>query len=147
HGRAVLAVTAINFLDHALTPVAARQIEIDVGPAFASFTQKTFEDEMIAHRIDRSDAKAKTNHTVRRAPPALDHDLVFAAEIDDVPDNQKIAGETEFVDQAELELELLLDLFRDRFIALLSSEQHDRAQEGIHRVSGWDRVVGKVVTD
>src|SRR5262249_33778482 len=84
HGRAVLAVTAINFLDHAFTPVAARQIEIDVGPAFASFTQKTFEDEMIAHRIDRSDAKAKTNHTVRRAPPALDHDLVFAAEIDDV---------------------------------------------------------------
>ena len=46
HGRAVFAVTPVNFLDHALAPIAARQIEIDVGPAFAAFAQETLEDEI-----------------------------------------------------------------------------------------------------
>src|SRR5918992_294736 len=34
HGRAVFAVTPVHFLDDTLAPVAARQIEIDIGPAF-----------------------------------------------------------------------------------------------------------------
>ena len=95
HGRAVFAVAPVNFLDHALAPIAARQIEIDVGPAFAALAQKTLEDEMIAHRIDRRDAETITNRAVRRAAAALHHHVVFAAEIDDVPDDQKIAGESE----------------------------------------------------
>ena len=94
HGRAVFAVTPVNFLDHTLAPVAARQIEIDVGPAFAAFAQETLEDEMIADRIDRRDAEAITDRAVRGAAAALHHDVVFAAEIDDVPDDQKITGET-----------------------------------------------------
>ena len=36
HGRAMFAVTPINFLDHAFAPIAARQIEIDIRPAFAA---------------------------------------------------------------------------------------------------------------
>ena len=96
HGRAMFAVTPINFLDDALAPIAARQIEIDVGPAFAAFVQKTFENEMIAHRIDRRDAEAITNRAVRRAAAALHHDVVFAAEIDDVPNDQKISGKPSF---------------------------------------------------
>src|SRR5712691_12542578 len=40
HGGAMFAVAPINFLNHALAPVTARQIEIDVGPTFAAFTQK-----------------------------------------------------------------------------------------------------------
>ncbi len=108
HGRAVFAVTPVNFLDDALAPVAARQIEIDVRPAFAAFAQETFEDEMVAHRIDRRDPEAKTNRAVRRAPAALHHDVVFAAEIDDVPDDQKITGEPELLDERQLFLELRL---------------------------------------
>ena len=46
HGRAVFAVTPVNFLDDALAPIAARQIEIDVGPAFPAFAQETFEDQI-----------------------------------------------------------------------------------------------------
>ena len=46
HGRAVFAVTPVNFLDDAFAPIAARQIEIDVRPAFAAFAQETFEDEI-----------------------------------------------------------------------------------------------------
>ena len=101
HGRAVLAVTPVNFLDNAFAPVATWQIEIDIGPAFAAFVQKPFEDEMIADRIDRRNAKAITDRAVGGAAASLHHDVVFAAKIHDVPDDEKIAGETELADEGE----------------------------------------------
>ena len=106
HGRAVFAVTPVNFLDDALAPVAARQIEIDVGPAFPAFAQETFENEMIADRIDRRDAEAITNRAVRRAAASLHHDVVLPAEIDDVPDDQKITGKPELLNQGQLFFQL-----------------------------------------
>src|ERR1041385_3139867 len=89
HCRAVLSVAAINFLNHCFTPVAAGKIEIDVRPAFAALVQKPFEDEMILHGIDRRDSQAITYCAVSGATSSLDHDVVFATEIDDVPDDQK----------------------------------------------------------
>src|SRR4051812_6843798 len=79
HGGPVFPVTPIDFLDHALAPIAARQVEIDVGPAFAAFAQEPLEDEIVADRIDGGDAEAITDRAVRRAPPALNHDVVFPA--------------------------------------------------------------------
>src|SRR5216684_6056408 len=87
HGRAMFAVTAVNFLNDAFAPVAARQIEIDVRPTFAPFTEKALEDEMIAQRIDRRNAETITDRAVCSAAAALHHDVVLAAEINDVPDN------------------------------------------------------------
>ena len=52
HGRAVPAVAAEDFLDDLLAPVAAGQIEIDVGPALAAFAQETLEEKFAA-RSDR----------------------------------------------------------------------------------------------
>ena len=86
------AVAPVNFLDHALAPIAAGQIEINIGPAFPALAEKTLEDQMIAHRIDRGDAETITNRAVGRAPPSLHHDVVLPAEIDDVPDDQEVAG-------------------------------------------------------
>src|SRR6478736_5323236 len=147
HGRAMFAVTAIDFLDHAFAPIAARQIEVDVGPAFAALVQETLEDEMIRDRIDRSYTEAETNGAVCGAPPALDHDVIFPAEIDDVPDDQEITGKTELADETKLELELLLDFFRDRFVGLLGAKEDDGAKEGIHRVTIRHRIIGKMVAD
>src|SRR6266568_3134523 len=90
HGRAVFSVAAINFLNDRFTPIAAWKIEIDIGPAFPAFVQEPFENQIVAHRIDRRDSEAITNCAVRGAAPALDHDVVLATKIDDVPDNQKI---------------------------------------------------------
>src|SRR4051794_18956983 len=90
HGRAVSAVATINFLNHAFTPVAAGQIEINVWPTFAAFAEKALENEVIADRINRCNPKAITDRTIGGAAAPLHHDIVFAAEIDDVPDNQKI---------------------------------------------------------
>ena len=147
HGRAVFAVAPVDFLDHAFAPIAARQIEIDVRPAFPAFAQETLEDEMIAHRIDRRDAEAKADGAVRRAAAALHHDVVLAAEIDDVPDDQEIAGEPELRDQGQLLLQLPLHRGADRGVALLRAEERDRAQERIHVVPVRHRKCGKLVAD
>src|SRR5437763_3482105 len=86
HGRAVFAVAPINFLDRRFAPVAAGKIEIDVGPTFSALVQEAFEHQIIAHRINRRDSKTITNRAVRRASPALNHDIVLAAAINDIPD-------------------------------------------------------------
>ena len=55
----MFAVTPINFLNNAFPPITAREIEIDVGPAFAVLIQETLEDEMVAHRINRGIPRQK----------------------------------------------------------------------------------------
>src|SRR5215469_1653856 len=127
HGRAVFTVTAINFLDHRFPAIAAGQIEIDIWPAFAALVEKTFKNEMIFHRIDRRDPEAITNRAVSGAAPSLDHDVVFTAEVDDVPNNQKIAGKPELRDQGELFLDLMFYLRADRGVTLLRTEPDDSA--------------------
>src|ERR1041385_1340284 len=98
HGRAMFAVTAINFLDHRFPAVATGKIKIDIRPAFPALVQKTFKHEMIFHWINRRNAEAITDRAIGRAATALNHDVVFAAEIDDVPYNQKISGKPELRD-------------------------------------------------
>ena len=134
HGGAVFAVTPVNFLDDALPPIAARQIEIDIGPAFAAFAEKAFEDEIVADRIDRRDAEAITNGAIRRAAAALDHDVVFPAKIDDVPDDQKITGESEPPDEAQFFFQFSFHRGADGGVTLLRAEEGDGAQERIHVV-------------
>ena len=84
---------------------------------------------MSAHRINRRDPQAITNRTVGSAAPALDHDVVLAAEIDDVPDNQKITAKPEFRDKGKFFFKLMLHFWADRGVALLRAEPHDGAQK------------------
>src|SRR5260370_12837325 len=83
-----------------------RSIQIDIRPAFAALVQESFEDEMIFNRINRRDPEAITHCAVSGAASSLDHDVVFATEIDDVPDDQEIAGEPEFGYQREFFLKV-----------------------------------------
>src|SRR5262249_15653921 len=129
HGCAVFAVTPINFLDHCFPPIAAGKIKIDIRPAFAALVEESFEYEMIFHGIDRRDPEAITNGAIRGAAAALDHDVVFTAEIDDVPNNQEIAGETEFANQCELFFDLTFHFRTDRGVTLLRTEPDDSAQK------------------
>src|SRR4051794_21550626 len=139
HGGAVFAVTPIHFLDHALAPIAAGQIKIDVRPAFPAFAQEPFENEIVADRIDRRDAETITDSAIRRAAPALDHDVVFAAEINDVPHDQEIAGEPEPGDEAEFFFEFAFHGGADGAVTLLRAEKSDGAEERIHVVTVGDR--------
>src|SRR5262249_20458022 len=146
HGRAVFAVTAINFLDHRFAPVAGWKIEIDVRPTASALIQEPFEHEIVAYRIDRRDPEAITNRAVRRAAPTLDHDVVLAAEIHDVPDDQKISRELELDDERELFLDLAAHFRAHRRVTLLRAEPDDRPQKRIHAVADRHRIIRKLVT-
>src|SRR6202043_1397667 len=99
------------------------------------------------HRIDRRDAEAITDRAVGRAAAALDHDVVLAAEIDDVPDDQEISGEPEFDYKRELFLKLPFYFCADRGITLLRAEPDNRPQKRIHAVTGWHWELRKFVTE
>src|SRR6478609_7178581 len=129
HGCAMFAVTPINFLDHCFPPIAAGKIKINIRPAFAALVEKSFEYEMTFHRVDRRDSEAITNGAIGGAAPALNHDVVFTAEIDDVPNDQKIAGETELAYQRKLFFDLTLNFGADRSVTLLRTEPDDGAQK------------------
>ena len=147
HGRAVFAVAPVNFLNHTLAAIAAGQIEINVGPAFAAFAQKPLKDEMMTDRINRRDPKTITNRAVGGAAPPLHHDVVFATEIDDVPHDQEIAGKFQPSDEGQFFFQLLFHGRADGGVTLLRAEQHDGAQERIHIVTARDGKLWKFITD
>ena len=96
HRRAVFAVTLIDLLNHALAPVPAWQININVRPAFSTFAKESLEQRVELERVNGRDAETKANRTVRRAAAALGHDVVLAAEPHEVRDDQEVTRETEF---------------------------------------------------
>ena len=100
---------------------------------------------MISHRIDRRDAEAITNGAVGCAAASLHHDVVFAAKIYDVPDDQKISWEPELANERKFFLKLPFHLGADRGVTLLRTEPDDRAQKRIHRVTGRDRIFRKFI--
>ncbi len=102
HGRAALSVFLVDVLNHPLAPIAARQIEIDVGPLATLLGQEALEQQFHLDGIDRGDPEAVTDGAVGRRPTALHEDVLLAAVIDDVPDDQEVAGEIELLDEIEL---------------------------------------------
>jgi hypothetical protein len=57
-------------------------------------------------RIDRRDAQAVADGAVGRRPAPLHEDVLLPAEVDDVPDDEEVAGEVELLDEIELARDL-----------------------------------------
>src|SRR5205085_10124421 len=95
-------VATIDVLDHALTSIAARQIEVDVRPLAARLGEKPLEEQVHLHRIHRGDAERIADRAVGGRAPTLHEHVVAATELDDVPDDEEIAGEVEPADDLEL---------------------------------------------
>src|SRR3977135_1613544 len=125
----MFSVAPVNFLDNRFPTIATWKIEIDIGPAFPALVQEPLEYQIVTDRIDRGDAEAITNRAVRRAAAALDHDVVLAAEIDDVPDDQEISGEPELDYEREFFFDLTSYLRADRGVTLWRAEPDDCAQK------------------
>ncbi len=134
-------------LNHLLAAIAARQIEIDVGPFAALFRQKTLEQQLHAHRIDRRDAEAVADGAVRRRPAPLHEDVVMAAEIDDVPDDEEVAGEIEALDEIELARNLRAGPIVIRTIALARAQVGQLAEKRAVRLARRHRIVGKAIAE
>jgi hypothetical protein len=75
----VPAVALVDVLDDLLAAVAARQVEVDVGPSPALLGEEALEEQLHAHRIDRGDLQRVAHGAVRRGAPPLHEDVVPAA--------------------------------------------------------------------
>ncbi len=106
HCRTVASVTAVDLLDHHLALAAAREVEVDVGPSLAPFAQEPLEEQVVGDGIARRDPERVADRAVGRAAAPLHENLVGHAEVRDVPDDEKIPGETELFDQRQLALQL-----------------------------------------
>ena len=135
HRRAVLAVFLVDVLDHALAAIAARQIEIDVGPLAALLRQESLEQQIHADRIDGGDPEAVAHGAVGGRAAPLDEDVLLPAEIDDVPDDQEVAGEIELLDEIELARDLGARAIVIRPVAFAGARLRDLAQERRHRLA------------
>ena len=122
HRGAEPAVFLVNVLNHPLAAIAARQIEVDVGPLAAFLQKETLEQQIHADGIDGGDAQAVADGAVGRRAAALHEDVVVPAEIHDVPDDQEIAGEIETLDEIELARNLRAGAIVIRTIALAGAE-------------------------
>ena len=72
---------------------------------------------------------------------------MLPAEIDDVPDDQEVAGELELLDEIELARDLRARAIVIRPVALARADVGDLAQERRLRLAGRHRVVGKAVAE
>ena len=111
HRGAQRAVSLIDVLNGALALVAARKIEIDVGPLAALFGKEALEEQLHFHRIHRRNSERITNSAVRRRAAALDEDVVLQAELNDVPNDQEVTFEAQLFDERQLALDLTPGVF------------------------------------
>ena len=111
HGGAVAAVFLVNMLDHFFAPVML-DVEIDIRRLGALHGNKALEEQAHAHRIDGRDAEAITNHRIRRRAASLAKNIVGAAELDDLPHGQEVAGIIERFDDLQLFFQLHCHDFR-----------------------------------
>ncbi len=134
-------------LDDALPPVAARQVEIDVGPFAALCRQKPLEQEIHPDRIDGGDAEAVAHRAVGGRSAALHQDVVLAAEVHDVPDDQKIAGEIERLDEIELARDLGAGPVVIRPVAIARADLRHLAEKRRLGFAGRHGIGGKAVAE
>jgi hypothetical protein len=143
---AVAPVPLVDVLDHLLAALVL-DVEVDVGRAVAFGRQEPFEQQAELHRVGLGDAERVTDRAVRRAAAALAVDVGVPAELDDVVQQQEVAGEAELLDHRQLVLEL-----RARLVVLqVARRVRDRrapadqfAQPRHLRVAVGDGVVGQL---
>ena len=100
-GRVVPAVARVHVLDDLLAAVGL-DVDVDVGRAVALGRQEALEQQAERHGVDLGDAERVADGAVGGAASALAEDVVAAAELDEVPDDEEVAGEAELLDDVEL---------------------------------------------
>ncbi len=102
----VAAVALVDVLDH-LLPALVLDVEVDVGRSVALGREEAFEQQAERNRVGLGDPERVTDRAVRRAPPPLAVDVGATAELDDVVQQQEVAGEPELLDDGQLVVDLL----------------------------------------
>ncbi|SMG02914.1 titin [Burkholderia singularis] len=104
----VRAVLLLHVLDHAVAAVLA-EIDIEVGHRHPLRIQKALEQQVVAQRIEIGDTQRIGNERARAGAAARPdrHTVVFRP-VDEVRDDQEVAGKAHLLDRSALEIETLV---------------------------------------
>ena len=147
HRGAEFSVLLVDVLDHALAAVPARKVDVDIGPLAALLREEAFEEQIHSDRVHGGDPEAVADGAVGGGPASLHEDVLLPAEVHDVPDDQEVAGEIEFLDEVQLALDLAARAVVVGAIALACPRLRDLPQERRHRFPRRHGVLGKAVAE
>ena len=145
HGRPRRPVALVDVLDHPLAPIAAREVEVDVGPLPPLLGEEALEEQLHAHGIHGRDAQAVADRAVGGGAAPLHEDALALAEVHEVPDDQEVAAELELADEGELPLDLLPGLVVIGAVASARPLLGPLAEKGERGLARRHRIVGKAV--
>jgi len=136
-------------LNGALALISAGKIEVDIGPFAAFFGEKSFEKQVHSDRVNGSNAQRVTHGAIGGRTAALHEDIVFAAEADDVPNDEEVAGKIEFFDQGQFAFDLLAGASVAGVVARAITGNHSLmgalTQELHFRLALGHRIFGELV--
>src|SRR6185437_13427205 len=137
HGCTQFSITFVDILDGLFALSFRGQIEVNISPLSARLAQEPLEEQVHTHRVHSRDFQRITNGGVGRAASSLNQDVVSFAVLDDVPDDEEVAGESELRYQRQLMIDLLpgplLQIVVLSAIAAHHSFRNSFAQEAVHR--------------
>ena len=116
HCRAGMAVFRKNVLDDLLALLPRRKINVDVGPLASFFGQETFEEELHSYGVYGGDSKCITDGAIGSGSTSLAQDSLVACVAGNVLDDQEIACQIEFLDDAEF----MRELFWNAWVGVLA---------------------------
>ena len=145
-GGILPAVAVVDVLDH-LLPAIGGDVDVDVRRAVPLRCQEAFEQQVVADGFDRGDPQRVADRAVGGGAPALGEDPLVCAEVDDLVDDEEIAGEVQIDDDLQLMVDLrprprdLLGTLRRRAwsVALAPLDLHQLHQPARLVVPGRDR--------
>ena len=147
HRCPVRAVLLVDVLDHPLAPIAARQIQIDVGPLTALLGEEALEEQLHADRIHGRDAQAVADGAIGRRATPLHQDVLLPAEVHDVPDDEEVAGELELLDEIQLAGDLGARAIVVGAIAMARPQLGDLPEKGDLGLTRRHGIAGKPVAE
>ena len=116
-GDTLLAVLLLDVLDH-LVALQVAEIDVDVRHADPLRIEEALEEQVVLERVDIGNPQAVGDQAARgRAAARPDRDAHLARLVDQVADNQEVAGETGALDNVQLVGQPLLDLRADFAVA------------------------------
>src|SRR5205807_1888945 len=100
-------VALVDILNRLLAAIAL-YVNIDVGGPVALRRQEALEQQFQLDGVGVGDTERVADSGVGGRAATLTEDVLAVAELDDVPDDQEVAGEAETVDHVELVVDLLV---------------------------------------
>src|SRR5665213_3464651 len=150
HSGSEFTVSLIDVLDGLLTLVFGRKIEVDVRPLAPALTQKPLKEQFHPYRVDSRYFERIADGRVRRTAAALNQDVVFLAETNNVPNDQEVSGKAEPCNQSEFVIDLFLRSLQKGAVILRPVAAHHAfgdslSEKAVHRLDVRNRVMWKLI--